>query len=131
MPDNQHASVVGVASAKDVTPESAPVGRSLSGKEKAGVYLTWGVLGLIGIFLAIILLILWANESQSSTLAAKLIEAGKDAATLQSVAEQRAAFRTFWLEITRTILLNVLLPVLTALLGYVFGTTQAAAQKNN
>lgn len=131
MPDNQHASVVGVASAKDVTPESAPVGRSLSGKEKAGVYLTWGVLGLIGIFLAVILLILWANESQSSTLAAKLIEAGKDAATLQSVAEQRAAFRTFWLEITRTILLNVLLPVLTALLGYVFGTTQAAAQKNN
>ena len=131
MPDNQNASVVDVASAKDVTPESAPVGRALSGKEKAGVYLTWGVLGLIGIFLAFIILILWANESQNSTLAAKLIEAGKDAATLQSVAEQRAAFRTFWLEVTRTILLNVLLPVLTALLGYVFGTTQAAAQKNN
>jgi hypothetical protein len=128
MPQPQDASVVDFAAAKDVTPESAPVGRALSGKERAGVNLTWGVLGLIGLFLSVIILILWANESQNSSLAAKLIEAGKDAAALQSVAEQRAAFRTFWLEITRTILLNVLLPVLTALLGYVFGTTQVAAR---
>ena len=89
MPQPQDASVIDFAAAKDVTPESAPVSRVLSGKERAGVNLTWGVLALIGIFLSVIILILWANESQNSSLAARVIEAGKDTATLQSVAEQR------------------------------------------
>lgn len=60
---------IDVQGAQTVTPPRAPVGATLSGREQAGVNLTWGVM---------------------------------------------------------TILLNVLLPVLTALLGYVFGTTQVA-----
>jgi Zn-dependent protease with chaperone function len=117
--------VIDVKSAQEVTPKSAPVIRSLSGKEQAGVYLTWGVLVLMALFLIAILLILRSNEVRADELASALIQASQDAATLQTMDTQRAATRTFWLEVTKTILLNVLLPVLTALLGYVFGTTQA------
>jgi len=123
---------IDVKSAQDVTPASAPVGTALSGRERAGIYLTWGVLGIIAAFLIVILAILWSNESQSAALSSRLLEAPVlDAARLQSVAEQRGTFRTFWLEMTEKILLNVFLPVLTALLGYVFGTTQAAARSES
>ena len=37
----------------------------------------------------------------------------------------RQTFHTFWLQAAQLILLNLLLPLLTALLGYVFGTQQA------
>ena len=115
---------IDVGAAKDVTPPKAPVGNPLSEREKAGIYLTWGVLGLILIFLTVVLSALWWNESRSAALAARILEGVMDATKLQAIAEERAAFRTFWLEIIKTILLNVFLPVLTALLGYVFGTTQ-------
>lgn len=36
--------------------------------------------------------------------------------------------RTFWLQIAQMILLNLLLPILTALLGYIFGTHQVPAE---
>jgi hypothetical protein len=36
------------------------------------------------------------------------------------------AFRSFWLQVSQLILLNLLLPVLTALLGYIFGSQQAS-----
>ncbi|HEX4554819.1 MAG TPA: hypothetical protein VH249_12580 [Xanthobacteraceae bacterium] len=36
--------------------------------------------------------------------------------------EHRQAFRSFWLQAAQLILLNLLLPLLTALLGYIFGT---------
>lgn len=35
---------------------------------------------------------------------------------------QRKAFREFWLQFMQMILLNLLLPVLTAILGYIFGS---------
>ena len=44
----------------------------------------------------------------------------------RQLAEERAAFRAFWLQIAQLILLNLLLPLLTALLGYIFGTSRAA-----
>ena len=131
MPNDNTPQAIDVKAATEVTPKSAPVSRSLSGKEQAGVNLTWGVLVLIGIFLAVIILILWTNESRSAALSGQLLQASKDTAFMTAVETERAAFRTFWLEITRTILLNVLLPVLTALLGYVFGTTQTAANRTD
>lgn len=36
------------------------------------------------------------------------------------------AFRSFWLQVSQLVLLNLLLPVLTALLGYIFGSQQAS-----
>lgn len=40
--------------------------------------------------------------------------------------DQRTGFHSFWLQATQLVLLNLLLPLLTALFGYVFGTQQAA-----
>jgi hypothetical protein len=36
--------------------------------------------------------------------------------------DQRANFHQFWLQTAQLVLLNLLLPILTALLGYIFGT---------
>jgi hypothetical protein len=118
------ASVIDVQAASVIRPVNAPVGPApLSGRERAGVYLTWGMLGLILVFLIFILVALALNESHSHALAYQVLQGPIDAAKLQAIGEERAAFRTFWLELTKTVLLNVFLPVLTALLGFVFGTT--------
>ena len=45
----------------------------------------------------------------------------------KQLGEQRAAFRAFWLQMAQLILLNLLLPLLTALMGYIFGATQASS----
>ncbi len=42
----------------------------------------------------------------------------------KEVNEHRQTFRTFWLQLAQLILLNLLLPLLTALLGYIFGITR-------
>lgn len=46
-------------------------------------------------------------------------------ALMGHLSEERAASRQFVIQIFQMVLLNVLLPVLTALLGYVFGSTKA------
>jgi len=47
-----------------------------------------------------------------------LRDLGKDAL------DARQAIRSFWLQAAQLVLLNLLLPALTALLGYIFGTQQ-------
>jgi hypothetical protein len=42
--------------------------------------------------------------------------------------DARQAVRSFWLSIAQLVLLNLLLPILTALLGYIFGTQQGTRQ---
>ena len=39
-------------------------------------------------------------------------------------AEERIARRAYWMQIAQLVLINLLLPILTALLGYIFGTRQ-------
>ena len=39
-------------------------------------------------------------------------------------AEERTARRAYWMQIAQLVLINLLLPILTALLGYIFGTRQ-------
>ena len=41
------------------------------------------------------------------------------------IGEQRQALHTFWIQAAQLILLNLLLPLLTALFGYIFGSQQA------
>lgn len=41
------------------------------------------------------------------------------------IGEQRQQLRAFWLQAAQLLLLNLLLPLLTALFGYVFGTQQS------
>jgi hypothetical protein len=47
----------------------------------------------------------------------------------KDVRDEHQSFRTFWLQAGQLILLNLLLPLLTALLGYIFGAQQAQAQR--
>jgi hypothetical protein len=42
----------------------------------------------------------------------------------QDAHEHRQAFRSFWLQAAQLVLLNLLLPLLTALLGYIFGSRE-------
>jgi hypothetical protein len=41
---------------------------------------------------------------------------------VDAVIKENGAFREFWLKVFQMVLLNVLLPVLTAILGYTFGS---------
>lgn len=65
-----------------------------------------------------------ARAAQNSAL---LEAAGQSATKLN---EQRSAFHAFWLQAGQLILLNLLLPLMTALLGYIFGTQQANQNRN-
>ena len=60
------------------------------------------------------------HEGLESAQRAIILEAAGEAAT--KLNEQRVAQHTFWIQGAQLILLNLLLPLLTALFGYVFGT---------
>lgn len=47
-------------------------------------------------------------------------------ALAKTMTDERTAYRAFWIQVAQLILINLLLPILTALLGYVFGTQQGA-----
>lgn len=106
-----------------VTPPEAPAGTPLSGKERAGVNLTWGVLGLIAVFLLLVITFLWRREATLNPLHPSVPGAAAfDTIRFRLVSGERTSFREFWLRMVQMVLVSVLLPVLTALLGYVFGT---------
>lgn len=125
---------IDLSGAQNVAPQDAPVSdpQPLTGKEKAGISLTWGIIGVLVFFLVIILAIFFWGESrflasldQLKMLADaspdKLAELTKLTSALET---KQAAFRAFWFDTLQLILLNVLFPTLTALLGYVFGTSK-------
>jgi len=63
------------------------------------------------------------NQKLSSQQA--MVERVKLIQELQKQADEaRQAFRTFWLQVAQLILMNLFFPLLTALLGYIFGTQQ-------
>lgn len=61
-----------------------------------------------------------ALEAAAATTNAQV---ASDAAT--KLFEHRQSLHTFWVQAAQLILLNLLLPLLTALFGYIFGTQQA------
>ncbi|OEU65604.1 MAG: hypothetical protein BA863_11125 [Desulfovibrio sp. S3730MH75] len=119
---------------KDVVADEAPVfdPEPLSGKEKAGVSLTWGIIAVLVFFLLIILAVfLWGEYKfmicfeQLSDLKEASSEKINEIAKLITILEtKQASFRTFWFDTLQLIILNILFPTLTALLGYVFGTSK-------
>ncbi|MBQ4838027.1 MULTISPECIES: hypothetical protein [Pseudoalteromonas] len=120
---------IDLASAQDYTPEDAPVSEPLTGKEKAGVKLTWGIISiLIGFLVVILSIFMWGEyqfftamrDTQQLMLTNKLTSSD----FLDQLTQQRNDFRAFWFDTLQLILLNVLFPTLTALLGYVFGTSR-------
>lgn len=118
--------------ASEVTPRRAPVGAPLSGKERAGVNLTWGVLVIVAAYLLVVIVFLWGRESALGySLPPGSADVAADTLRFRLMAAERTAFRAFWLQMVQMVLVNVLLPVLTALLGYVFGTQARAANQDS
>jgi hypothetical protein len=68
------------------------------------------------------------GELGKAVIAAASVGADLQAASESTtkINEQRKALHDFWIQAAQLILLNLLLPILTALLGYIFGTQQAA-----
>ena len=62
-----------------------------------------------------------AIEASSGVADAEIV--GKFAA--QAI-QQRDSFHAFWIQAAQLVLLNLLLPLLTGLFGYIFGTSQSA-----
>lgn len=125
---------IDVTGAQQVTPQDAPVTEPepLTGKEKAGISLTRGIIAVLVLFLIIILAIFVWGESRFLTGLSQL-ENLKDASPekltklsdlVTTLESKHTSFRTFWFDTLQLILLNVLFPTLTALLGYVFGTSR-------
>ena len=127
----------------DATPTSPKnvAGFGLSGKERAGLWLTCGVLGIIVVFLGVAFAYLYFSEQPACKALevlqepiSKTLTEGKPlpetvTAIFQQCETQRKAFHEFWLESVQRILINALLPVLMALLGYLFGTQAITTQE--
>lgn len=129
-----------VRSAQPVEPSSEKTPLSeLSGEKWAGFWLTCVVLLMITLFLLAALVYLWTTQLPACKILTSLGDPLSKALTegkplpetlstlLQQCETQQKAFYAFWLDMVQRILLNALLPVLTALLGYLFGTQQVRA----
>lgn len=128
---------IDITNIQDTTPSAAPVVEPdpLTGKEKAGVWLTWGIIGLVVLFLLVILGIFFWGEYKFDAAFTKVSElkpsdtTGLTVEGIKGLADELSksleSFRAFWFDTLQLILLNVLFPTLTALLGYVFGTSKS------
>jgi len=115
--------------------------KSMSELERAGVDLANYVLILIGVIAVLLLGIIATSEffppPEVGTIdrlvqqATKQYLAASSPETLQRaneltgrLLEARRASRDFWVTVGQFLLLNLLLPVLTAILGYIFGSSK-------
>lgn len=69
------------------------------------------------------------KASSSASLNAEKIRALTEFS--KAVDEHQRGFQSFWLQTAQLILLNLLLPLLTGLFGYIFGTSQATTQQKS
>ena len=126
---------VDLAGVQEVTPRDAPVSEPapLTGKEKAGVWLTWGIISAVVIFIVAMLSVFLWGENRFLTVLVQLEQVSTEtpaekidaiAGIMTSLESKHESFREVWFETLQLILLNVLFPTLTALLGYVFGTSR-------
>jgi hypothetical protein len=136
---------IDVGGAEVVTPPQAPP-VTLDPLAQAGVDLARWVLSIIASVLAALFILaaidefytpqfirdaygkaisasLADNKSQAPISSQPMISAD---VILNKVFDARAAARDFWLKLAQLVLLNLLLPVLTAILGYTFGSKQAS-----
>lgn len=122
---------IDVEQAKPVSPEPAPPVQ-LDPLAEAGVTLAKWVLVIISGVLAVLFVLLAINEFYTPdflTDAYSKASTGADSdALITKILEARAAARDFWFKMAQLVLLNLLLPVLTAILGYVFGSKQHSAR---
>ncbi|PWK64668.1 hypothetical protein LX99_05072 [Mucilaginibacter oryzae] len=114
-------SLVGVP--KD-TPRPAPLGKPLSGIEEAGVNLAKITFRIILAFILFLVVYLFVKDLDA-TEAVKSLPTPKDEKLVAALIAEKKAHRDFLLETCKVILLNLLLPILTAILGYIFGSSKS------
>ena len=123
-------SIVPLAGAPSIVPIPAPL-KTLDPLPDAGVRLSKWLLTIISIFLLITVIWLWWSEQSYSGWLR--LDQFKQASEKDSVAQMmltdRASFRDFWFRTVQLVLLNVLLPVLTAILGYTFGSSKDSGKQ--
>lgn len=131
-----------ISSAKSAEPAPAPVSE-LQPITKAGVTLVKWLLVMISAFIGVAILVYLLedisinqristieNQTQQLLLDKNFSTENNQYALLNEMKEQiiseRRDFQDFWKNTVQIILLNVLLPVLTALLGYIFGSKEGS-----
>ncbi|MGH7186332.1 MAG: hypothetical protein ACREIB_08685, partial [Pseudomonadota bacterium] len=126
--------VINIEGLAETETTDAPV-QGLSPISQAGINLaTWVLVILSGFMIVAVAVLLW-SESTSLSLAetgySQLSSPGASTEMATALKElidrldaERKAFREFWHEFAQMVLLNLLLPVLTAILGYVFGSRE-------
>jgi hypothetical protein len=99
--------------------------------QRAGVKLfRWVLWSTMAALAALFLYLLWQLWK---TPALENLQSGTaiDTTLLRVAVEQREAVFDNFLEGVRTVIVNVFLPLLTAILGYIFGTSDAGASSSN
>jgi hypothetical protein len=117
----------------------------LTGLQRSGVRLASWVLGLIGVLAVLLLgfiatseyfvrppevattqlLIQHAAQHYAQTGESETLKQANE--LLVHLATINRASRDFWLDYSQFLLMNLLLPVLTSVLGYVFGTARSGS----
>lgn len=131
-----------ISSAKPAEPAPAPVSE-LQPITKAGVSLAKWLLVMISAFIGVAILTYLLEEISINQRLSTVEEQtqqlllDKDFSTQneqynllidmrKQIISERRDFQDFWKNTVQIILLNVLLPVLTALLGYIFGSKEGS-----
>lgn len=112
-----------------VTDKAKPYVNELDAKSRIGYHLARLVLAIISVFLIFLILYILLGKSTGSAkidipnqlnLADSAFN--KQLNLIKNIQEENKASRDFVLQITQMVLLNLLLPILTAILGYIFGS---------
>lgn len=109
-----------------LTDETKPQVSELDPKSRIGYHLARIVLAIIGVFLIFLILYILLGKSDGP---AKIEISGQQNLSdstfnkrFSMLQAENKASRDFVLQITQMVLLNLLLPILTAILGYIFGS---------
>ncbi len=123
---------IDLKSAKTIIPEAAE-GSELSPLKKAGFRLaTYTILVIAGYLIFILLPLLWWTDIDSSSYiienSQKIIDYDDDKLSkiVEALSNEKKYYRDFVIQMSQMILLNLLLPILTAILGYIFGSKEDA-----
>ncbi len=118
----------GVAAAV-ATDKAKPQVSELDAKSRIGYHLARIVLAIIGVFLIFLILYILLGKSNGTAKieVPNLVNLSDSAfskrlSLIKTIQEENKASRDFVLQITQMVLLNLLLPILTAILGYIFGS---------
>ena len=98
----------------------SPQVKPLDGIQKAGYNLAIWVLIIIASYILFIIIMFFAKDFDGSVC--KDCSLDKDA--FERLSAEKKAYRDFLTQMSQMILLNLLLPTLTAILGYIFGSRE-------